>query len=266
MKHTFNRSLGLTGFIVIGILSLAPAIANAASDSFAASLGVGSGCVGSVQISGYSSSTVSVVSGSQVNVTVENVNPVTAQNVTGPGINTQLAASSRDSTGTYEQTFQLGTVTSQQVLTFTPVPGPNPDPVVYLNDCPVGSTPVSSSMIINVTAPPPVSTPAISTPAYTGSATTTSPSSTPTSTPPATTLPAQHVTKTPLHVSVPPNMPVTALKAKSDSSVGTISLVVIAIILVALIIASYFGRLPYRHLNKFNRLKKTKKTPSKKKS
>jgi hypothetical protein len=164
--------------VILCAAVLRPSAASAAS--LAASIGVGSSCTSNVSISGTSGHTVSVTSGDDSNITIANTDVVVAQNVSGPGISAQLqpAPTKSGSQGTYSQTFLLGKVTSPVTITFTPIPS-SYNGVEFVNECPIGSTPVPSSLTINPVAP--------ASPAYTAPKPTSSPPSSTTASPPAST-------------------------------------------------------------------------------
>jgi len=127
-----------------------------------------------------SPSTIDVTTGSQMNLTVYNIDTVVTQNVSGVASgsippNTRTGPSN-------SETFNL-VVNSTETITFTPVPNSYSDPV-SVNYCPIGSTPVPSTLTINAVAAPaptPKPTPstgsATTTPAPTTTTTTQSPSS-----------------------------------------------------------------------------------------
>ncbi len=117
--------------------------------------------------------TLSVESDASSNITISNQDPVVSQTVSGAGISGEIGPGSRGSTN-YIKTFSLGTVTSQQTITITPVPINYTDPV-FVNDCPIGSTPVASKIIINPIVKSTTSSPSSNSSSTAKKATTTTP-------------------------------------------------------------------------------------------
>lgn len=130
---------------------------------------------------GAASASMPVTSGSSVNITVLNLGGVD-QTIGGPGIagGTSVQKNAKESTRD-PVTVSVGVVTAQTIVTFTPIPE-DYNSQVYDNNCPIGSSPVSSRLIINpVVAPAPA--PVATKPKATAPVTTPAPS-------PAVTTPA----------------------------------------------------------------------------
>lgn len=158
MKLTRKITLSLAALLgVVGLYT--PSLAAA---SLSATINVTGSCASQVHVSG-ATNVINVPAGDNVNITVENTDPVVPQAVNGPGISTQLNNAAKSGASNYIKTFQLGNVTGQLTLTFTPIPTNSTDQV-FVSSCPVGSAPVASSITINAVAD---STPTKTTPAST---------------------------------------------------------------------------------------------------
>lgn len=154
MKRFLSVSMG---FLLLLAVVFGLQTKKASATSLAYTLTVTSNCA--VLVGGSATSTGSVVTGETSNVTVGNDDLVVSIGVSGPGVpsGTVLQPNNKASTHNAE-TFQLGNVTSQQIITFTAIPNPA-DPFGEGNNCPTGSAPVAGKLVINPIAPtPPTST------------------------------------------------------------------------------------------------------------
>lgn len=229
------RSVLVAGLLLSSSLIASPA---ADADSLSASISIGSGCVGAVN--GASSVTMNVTAGSDVNLTVFNSDTVAAQNVSGPGTanGAQLQKNSK-TTGGSTQTFQLGVVSSQTVVRFTPVPTDYTEPV-YINFCPINATPAASTLIINpIAAAAPVTTPA---PAPTKKTIPAAATPAPTARP-STEQDYTSQAVTPIDEQSFKNSPDAPKNTAVYERAGIFAVIVI---IIALLIAARLGYLPYR--------------------
>lgn len=113
-------------------------------------------------IDGSHSTSASVSSSETSNVTVENNDTIVSQSVSGPNIPAGSVLGPDSKTGPSNiATYQLGTVTSQETISFTPIPN-STNPFPNGNNCPTGSTPVASQLIITPVAPAPTPSPSTS--------------------------------------------------------------------------------------------------------
>ena len=203
IQHKNKHYISLISGVLSLVFGIAPAVH--ADIGKAVSLGVNSGCVSTVNTqSGTSRTTVAY--GSMVSLPVSNDDNVVSQSVGGPGIpgGTVLQPNAKSSTYTHD-TFSIGPVTSAITITFTPIPSNDPG-TVFDNNCPTGSTPHASALVVNPTAPPaptPTPTPAATTtPSTTAASQTEAKTATPTTTAsnPTTTSPAANNVK-PLQIA-----------------------------------------------------------------
>ncbi|MEI6481260.1 MAG: hypothetical protein WCO19_03065 [Candidatus Saccharibacteria bacterium] len=231
---------------------------SALSQSLSTTISISAGCVSTINGSSGNAST-SVVTGSEVSITILNSELSTGQTVSGPGIpeGSFLTRDGKETTLSPQKTFNLGVVSGPITLTFTPVPNAFSYSLGAGTFCPDGASPTSSSLTINTVDPPKqvANTPASPTPTTTQTK--------PTTSPPTATAKADKPKDTAQPVRTTQDEP--ELTAESDQAIDSRTpayvwalgaLILVAI--VALIVASVTGKVPYKKL-----IKKTK--PSRKK-
>lgn len=151
MDKMKNKLLSAAGILILVLSFLNINIQKAYATSLSYTLSVSSNCA--VLVSGSASSTANVVNNETSNLTVFNSDLIVSISVSGGGVpgGSVLQPNNKASTKA-NQTFQLGTITSQQTITFTAIPN-STNPAAEGNNCPTGSTPISGKLIINPIAP-----------------------------------------------------------------------------------------------------------------
>lgn len=206
-----------------------------------ATVSVSSGCVGAVN--GVANAPVNVVTGSNVSITVTNSDGVVSQTISGPGIPAGTEVNENSKTSNNVTIVNPGVVTSPITITFTPIPINYTDPV-FVNNCPMSSTPVASTMVLNPIAAPVTQSTTSGSQIVTSTSTPTN-TSTPvkTTTTPTTTSSNTSSVKSP---SVQSHKQPVKANLKNTSDVTKVSLGIIALIIIAIAIASRLGYIPYR--------------------
>jgi hypothetical protein len=244
------RALLVSTISIVGLLAYV--VSPAYADTLSASVQSGPSCT--AEINGSNATSINVVSGNVTALTMTNTDGAVPENVSGPGVagGTQLGTQSKSGTGpSSEQVIFQQAISSPVTITFTPLPSADPDPGIDVDYCPLGSTPVSGTLTL---------VPVVITPAATGGTTKLSSStSTPTTTKPATNTPAPTnqavstptstaITATPKNDILTTTGPKNNLKSKKTSALQEATYSGLAVVLILLICASYFGYIPYKKI------------------
>lgn len=225
--------------------------ASAVSQSLNATISINAGCVSTINGS-TGNATTSVVTGNDISITILNSELNTGQNVSGPGItgDSFLTRDGKEMTLSPQKTFNLGVVSGPITLTFTPVPSSFIYEVGGSTNCPLGANPVSSSLTINTVDPPKPAAAKTPTPSTTqAKPSTTSPTQTTKTAIAKDNTPPVKTTQSEPELTAPQDQ---AIDSKTPLYVwvaGAVGLVAV----IALIVASAMGKVPYRLI--FNRLR-----------
>ena len=237
---------------------------SALSQSLSTTISISAGCVSTINGSSGNAST-SVVTGSEVSITILNSELSTGQTVSGPGIpeGSFLTRDGKETTLSPQKTFNLGVVSGPITLTFTPVPNAFSYSLGPGTFCPDGASPTSSSLTINTVDPPKqvATNPAAPSPNTTQSKPSTADTPPPNQTPVAKAT-APKIKDTSNNTSLN--------SGKSQSSAGDNKIEknnypmyvwiiggILFIGVIALLIASFMGKVPYRKL--FVKIKPSRK-------
>lgn len=233
----YIRSIKCVLTVLALLVIAAPFSSHVHADSFAANTIVEASCMSLVE--GTSRKTLTVTSGAEVNITIANQDPVVAQSVSGPGIPTgvQLQKNAKESTNA-TRTFLFGNVTSAITISLTPVPA-DASSASFVNNCPTGSNPVASTIVINPeTAAPSPAAPTASIPKK---ATTTPTPAPPT---PAATTPATDANVAPQQTEKDISVtPVATTSAKTSSKPNFVVLTILLLATAGVVFAGLSGKL-----------------------